>query len=90
MSVLNHSGADRLEAKMSGLIRCRAMESLCRQRAVFYPLESWRLLAEAEMWHHKAQEEAACSGERYTAASAMAVQKALRHRGLDQSRELTD
>jgi hypothetical protein len=35
------------------------MESLCRQSAVFRPLESWRLLAEAEMWHHKAQEEIA-------------------------------
>ena len=44
---------------MSGLARYRAMESLCRQSAVFYPLESWRLLAEAEMWHHKAQEEMA-------------------------------
>jgi hypothetical protein len=26
---------------------------------VFRPLESWRLLAEAEMWHHKAQQEIA-------------------------------
>ena len=38
------------------LVRYRAMESLCRQSAVFHPLESWRLLAEAEMWHHKAEE----------------------------------
>jgi hypothetical protein len=44
---------------MSNLVRYRAMESLCRQRAVFRPQESWRLLAEAEMWHHKAQEEIA-------------------------------
>jgi hypothetical protein len=36
------------------LARYRAMESLCRQRAVFHPMESWQLLAEAEMWHHKA------------------------------------
>ena len=42
---------------MKDLARYRAMESLCRQSAVFHPLESWRLLAEAEMWHHKAQEE---------------------------------
>jgi hypothetical protein len=42
---------------MSNLVRYRAMESLCRQKAVFRPQESWRLLAEAEMWHHKAQEE---------------------------------
>ena len=40
---------------MNDLVRYRAMESLCRQSAVFRPLESWRLLAEAEMWHHKAQ-----------------------------------
>jgi hypothetical protein len=44
---------------MTNLVRYRAMESLCRQKAVFRPQESWRLLAEAEMWHHKAQEEIA-------------------------------
>jgi hypothetical protein len=44
---------------MSNLVRYRAMESLCRQKAVFRPQESWRLLAEAEMWHHKAEEEMA-------------------------------
>jgi hypothetical protein len=33
---------------------CRAMEALCRQSAVFRPLDSWRLLADAEMWHHRA------------------------------------
>jgi hypothetical protein len=44
---------------MQDLVRYRAMESLCRQTAVFRPLESWRLLAEAEMWHHKAEEEIA-------------------------------
>jgi hypothetical protein len=42
---------------MEDLVRYRAMESLCRQSAVFRPLESWRLLAEAEMWHHKALQE---------------------------------
>src|SRR5258708_39376663 len=45
--------------KMKDLVRYRAMESLCRQSAVFHPLESWRLLAEAEMWHHKALDEMA-------------------------------
>jgi hypothetical protein len=44
---------------MQNLVRYRAMESLCRQNAVFRPLESWRLLAQAEMWHHKALEEKA-------------------------------
>ena len=42
---------------MEDLVRYRAMGSLCRQSAVFRPLESWRLLAEAEMWRHKALEE---------------------------------
>ena len=44
---------------MKNLVRYRAMESLCRQAAVHHPLDSWRMLAEAEMWHHKAQEEIA-------------------------------
>jgi hypothetical protein len=44
---------------MRDLVRYRAMESLCRQSAVFHPLESWRLLAEAEMWHHKALDQMA-------------------------------
>lgn len=42
---------------MKDLVRYRAMESLCRQSAVFHPHDSWRLLAEAEMWHHKAEDE---------------------------------
>jgi hypothetical protein len=49
---------------MQDLVRYRAMESLCRQSAVFHPLESWRLLAEAEMWHHKALEIASRSIDR--------------------------
>lgn len=39
---------------MSELLRCRAMESMCRQRASFYPNEAWKFLSEAEMWHHRA------------------------------------
>ena len=59
---------------MKDLIRYRAMESLCRQSAVFHPLESWRLLAEAEMWHHKAEDErAARSTQGDVAASAGAL-----------------
>jgi hypothetical protein len=59
-SALDNSGQGRLEAsEMQDLVRYRAMESLCRQSAVFRPLESWRLLAEAEMWHHKAEDEIA-------------------------------
>lgn len=41
---------------MEELVRCHAMESLCRQRATFYPEESWKWFAEAEMWNHKAFE----------------------------------
>jgi hypothetical protein len=44
---------------MNDLVRYRAMESLCRQAAVHHPLDSWRMLAEAERWHHKALEEIA-------------------------------
>jgi hypothetical protein len=65
ISALDYLGEAAWRRKMSNLVRYRAMESLCRQSAVFRPLESWRLLAEAEMWHHKAQEEMAFrSGER--------------------------
>lgn len=51
---------------MSELVRYRAMESLCRQSAVFHPLESWRLLAEAEMWHHKALDEMASDAREHS------------------------
>jgi hypothetical protein len=56
---LTNLGQAGWRREMKDLVRYRAMESLCRQSAVFRPLESWRLLAEAEMWHHKAQEEIA-------------------------------
>jgi hypothetical protein len=63
---------------MNNLVRYRAMESLCRQSAVFHPLESWRLLAEAEMWNHKAQEEVAsrlADGGHRVAISAAAANR---------------
>lgn len=37
-------------------LNCSAMESVCRQRATLYPEESWKWLAEAEKWNHKAFE----------------------------------
>jgi hypothetical protein len=79
------------EAEMNDLVRYRAMESLCRQSAVFRPLESWRLLAEAEMWHHKAQEEIAsrfieCNR---TPPAGAVVRAASRSRASDESRLLT-
>lgn len=39
---------------MKELLEARAMESMCRQRASFFPMESWKYLAEAEMWNHRA------------------------------------
>jgi hypothetical protein len=35
------------------------MELLCRQRATFYPEESWKWLGEAERGQHVAHEESA-------------------------------
>ena len=62
---------------MKDLTRYRAMESLCRQSAVFHPHDSWRLLAQAEMWHHKAEDElAACSVQSGGAAPAGALVQA--------------
>lgn len=39
---------------MSELSYCRLMESVCRQCATLYPDESWKWLADAEMWNHRA------------------------------------
>jgi len=59
---------------MKDLTRYRAMESLCRQSAVFHPHDSWRLLAQAEMWYHKAEDElAARSVQRDVATPAAAL-----------------
>jgi len=55
---------------MKDLVRYRAMESLCRQSAVFHPHDSWRLLAEAEMWHHKVEDEIASLSMRCRAGSS--------------------
>ena len=62
---------------MKDVARYRAMESLCRQSAVFNPLDNWRLLAEAEMWHHKAEDEIASrSMEGYCSPSTGALAQA--------------
>jgi hypothetical protein len=58
---------------MKDLARYRAMEALCRQSAVFHPLESWRLLAQAEMWHHKAEDEIAARSLARDAVTPMGV-----------------
>jgi|NGEPerStandDraft_6_1074524.scaffolds.fasta_scaffold78553_2 hypothetical protein len=35
---------------MDDLLNCRAMELLCRQRAIIDPEHSWKWLARAERW----------------------------------------
>ena len=44
---------------MKELAYCRAMESLYRQGAALHPEDSWKLLAEAEKWHHRALDQIA-------------------------------
>jgi hypothetical protein len=39
---------------MKELLRCRAMERMCLQRASLYPQEGSKFLAEAEMWRKQA------------------------------------
>jgi hypothetical protein len=47
------------EAAMKNVRRYRAMGSLCRQSAVLNPLNSWKLLSDAERWEHLAETEIA-------------------------------
>jgi hypothetical protein len=58
---------------MKNLVRYRVMESLCRQAAVHHPQDSWRMLAEAEMWHHKALDEIASRFEECNRVSPAAA-----------------
>jgi hypothetical protein len=44
---------------MEKVRRYRAMGSLCRQSAVLNPLNSWKLLGDAERWEHLAEAEIA-------------------------------
>ena len=44
---------------MENVRRHRAMGSLCRQSAVLNPLNSWKLLGDAERWEHLAEAEIA-------------------------------
>jgi hypothetical protein len=44
--------------------------SLCRQSAVFNPLESWKLLAEAERWERLAGAELSSHFEECNAANS--------------------
>jgi hypothetical protein len=47
------------EVAMENVRRYRAMGSLCRQSAVLNPLNSWKLLGDAERWEHLAETEIA-------------------------------
>jgi hypothetical protein len=49
--------------------RYRAMGSLCRQRAVFDPQNSWKHLGDAERWEHLVHTEIACDSQRPDASS---------------------
>jgi hypothetical protein len=42
------------EVTMENVSRFRAMGSICRQRAVFDPQNSWKHLGDAERWEHLA------------------------------------
>jgi hypothetical protein len=65
------------EVAMKELVHCRAMESLYRQGAALHPEDSWKLLAEAEKWRHKALDQIASHFEECN-TSQPAVPEALR------------
>lgn len=64
---------------MKELLSCRAMESVCRQRAALYPEENWKWLAEAEMWNHRAFEHPEINSEERNAATSRRLPFATPH-----------
>jgi hypothetical protein len=48
---------------MDKLREYREQELRCRQRAAYEPSQSWRWLAEAEMWEHRQHEHIAAHFE---------------------------
>jgi hypothetical protein len=48
-----------MKNSVQNIQRYRAMGSLCRQRAVFDPQNSWKHLGDAERWEHLAHAEIA-------------------------------
>jgi hypothetical protein len=58
------------EVAMKELVHCRAMEALYRQGAAFHPEDSWKLLAEAERWRHRALDQIAAHFEECNVARA--------------------
>jgi hypothetical protein len=68
-----YTAANRIwEVAMKELVHCRAMESLYRQGAALHPEDSWKLLAEAEKWRHKALDQIASHFEECNGAAAAA------------------
>ena len=55
---------------MEKVLRYRAMGSLWRQSAVLNPLNSWKLLGDAERWEHLAEAEIASHFKECNAASS--------------------
>ena len=68
-----YNGVNRIgEVAMKELVHCRAMESLYRQGAALHPEDSWKLLAEAEKWRHKALDQIAAHFEECNSAGPAA------------------
>jgi hypothetical protein len=61
------------EAAMKNIQRYRALGSLCRQRAVFDPQNSWKHLGDAERWEHLAHAEIAFHSRERLADSANGI-----------------
>ena len=59
---------------MKELVHCRAMESLYRQGAALHPEDSWKLLAEAEKWRHRALDQIASHFDECNAPQAAAAE----------------
>jgi hypothetical protein len=71
---------------MDSLRRYRALGSLCRQQAAYNPDQSWRLLAQAEHWEHRAQSEVSSYFNECNATSSSDLAKSGAPRGVTDSR----
>jgi hypothetical protein len=67
----NDADVGIMKNNLQNIQRYRAMGSLCRQRAVFDPQNSWKHLGDAERWEHLAHAEiAGRSWERHAGAAS--------------------
>jgi hypothetical protein len=55
---------------MNKIKECREQELRCRQRAMYDPAQSWKWLAEAEMWEHRGHQHRASLAEPRNAANS--------------------